>query len=199
MRFFDNSAVNRAYIHAGLATLAESTGGVFVFAFLLKTGFSLPVVFCTMAGWAILRILLRMLVVPAVLRFGLRNCLVFGCLVNGLAFLVLAGIDRPGPLLLAYVFFLSLGNAFYWTCYHAVIAIIGDADKRGAQLSLKSALEALTGIVGPLIGAFLLVNLGSLSAFTFAAFLMLLSILPILPYKHLAIVREARLDPVAKS
>ncbi len=194
MRFFDNSDINRTYVHASLQMLADTVGGVFVFAYLLKAGFGVPVVCATMAAWTLTRLGIRQLVVPAVLRFGLRRCLVFGTLVDALGFLILSQIEHPSFVLVGYVLIAALGSCFYWSCFHTTIAILGDAEKRGAQESLKQALSALIGIVGPLLGAFLFVRFGSFTAFVVAAILQALSVLTLFGIKNLQIARDATIE-----
>lgn len=198
MRFFDNSDINRTYVQSGFATLAASMGEVFVFAYLLKAGFGVAIVFCAMAGWSMTRLVLRQIVLPAVLKFGLRNCLIFGTLVDAVAFLIVSQITQPGYLLIGYIACSALGNSFYWACLHTLIAMIGDAEKRGAQVSLKESISAVVGIIGPLIGAFLLVRFGPLAAFVFAALLLVASIIPLIGIRNLRIAPQAAIDPATK-
>ncbi len=194
MRFFDNTAINRLYVHASLQMLADTVGGVFVFAFLLNAGFSAAIVFCTMAAWSLARMAIRNLVVPAVKRFGLRKCLIFGTLVDGLGFLILSQIHSPSVLLLGYILCAALGSCFYWSSLHTMISILGDAEKRGAQESLKQAISALIGIIGPLLGAFLLVHFGSATAFVAAAVIQACSIATLFGIANLQIAPEAAIE-----
>lgn len=197
MRFFDNSAINRVYVHASLQMLADAVGGVFVFAFLLKAGFATWIVFCALAVWTLARMIIRYSVVPAAKRYGLRNCLIFGILVEGLGFLVLSQIHSPSVLLLGYILFGAVGSCFYWSSFHSMISILGDADKRGAQESLKQAISALIGIVGPLLGAFLLVHFGSATAFIVAAIIQVCSIATLFGIANLQIAPDATIEPDA--
>ena len=96
MRFFDNSTINRTYVHAALQTFAENVGGVFVFVSLLKAEITVPVVFTALAAIFFLRIALRQSVVPVVKRIGLRRGL--GCLAAAL--LTWQGFGYFWPLLL---------------------------------------------------------------------------------------------------
>jgi MFS transporter, DHA1 family, inner membrane transport protein len=198
MRIFDNSNVNKAYLQSSFAMLAYAMGEIFSFAYLLKAGFSVALVFCAMAGWALLRLVLRRLLLPAVLKFGLRNCLIFGTLVDAIAFMIVSQISAPGPLLGAYIFCFAVGNGFYWACYHAMIAMIGDAEHRGAQVSFKEAISALLGIVGPLLSAFLLINFGPVVAFVVPSILLLISTIPLFGIFTPPILIHATLAPEAR-
>jgi MFS transporter, DHA1 family, inner membrane transport protein len=194
MRFFDNSAINRTYLHSALQILAESTGGVFVFVFLLKAGFSVAVVFCALAGWSIGRLVLRQLVLPATLRFGLRNCLIFGVGVDAVSYMILGQIHEPGPLLIAYLLTFSLGSCFYWTCYHSLVATLGNAEKRGSQVSAVATIAALNGIIGPLIGGLVLVHAGGFYGFLVAAIVQASSILPLINLPNVQVAPVAKVD-----
>jgi MFS transporter, DHA1 family, inner membrane transport protein len=199
MRFFDNSAINRTYLHSALQILAEYTGGVFVFVYLLKAGFPVAAVILTIACWSLGRLVLRSVVLPAVKRFGLRNCLIFGTAVDAFAYVILGQVHEPSWLLAAYVFCSAFGNCFYWTCYHSLVARLGNAEQRGSQVSALAAIAALNGIIGPLLGAFLLVHAGGSYSFLVAAFLQAISIVPLLTIENVQIVQEATVDPKALS
>jgi MFS transporter, DHA1 family, inner membrane transport protein len=192
MQFFSNSSINRAYMHSSLQILAEYSGGVFVYVYLLKAGFSVSVVFCTVAAWSLARLVLRQVVVPSAKRFGLRNCLIFGTAVDGFAYLILGQVHEPGSMLFAYVLCSSFGNCFYWTCYHSLVATLGNAEKRGAQVSAIGFILALNSIVGPLLGGFLLVNAGTSYGFWGAALLQAISIIPLLSVENVEIAQAAK-------
>ena len=72
MRFFNNSAINRIYLHSALLGLSEYSGGAFVFVFLLKAGIALPIVFLSLAAIVLMRLLFRQMVLPFAYRFGIR-------------------------------------------------------------------------------------------------------------------------------
>jgi MFS transporter, DHA1 family, inner membrane transport protein len=194
MRFFDNNAINRVYIHASLQMLAEAMGGVFVFAFLLKAGFQVAIVFCTLAAWSLCRLTIRQLVVPAVKRFGLRNCLIFGILLDACGFMIMSQITQPSWLLVFYVACASLGSCFYWSSFHTLISILGDAEKRGAQESFKQAIAAVISIVGPLLGAFLITHFGAFPAFAMAAICQTLSIITLFGIPNVTIINHATIE-----
>ena len=136
MRFFDNSAINRIYLHSALHGLSEYSGGAFVFVFLLKAGIALPLVFLSLAAIVLMRLLFRQVVLPFVQRFGIRAALVVGLTIGALSYIPIGFIHDVGPMLLLFLVLLALGDAFYWACFHATSARLGDADARGAQVSV---------------------------------------------------------------
>ena len=194
MRFFDNNAINRIYLHSAFQSMAANAGGVFVYIFLLKAGLPLPLVFLTIACLMAVRILFRFCVVRVIMRIGLRNGVILGTFIEGGSYLILAQVHGLGVWLAGYIAVASLGTAFYWTCYHAIVARQGDAEKRGAQVSAREAIFAATGIIGPLFGGLALTFAGPFWAFAGAGFFSLLSTLPLLGSARLSIEPEAELD-----
>jgi MFS transporter, DHA1 family, inner membrane transport protein len=198
MRFFDNNAINRIYLHSGLQSFAFNSGGAFVFVYLLKAGVPVALVFLTIAAVVLMRLIIRQGVVPTVKRIGLRNGLMLGSIIDAGSFLVLSRVDGVGGWLFAYILVASFGTAFYWTCYHACVAKLGDEEHRGAQVSAREAIFALTGIIGPLFGGFVLTTLGPVYAFAAAALFNLLAIAPLFGVPAMAIAPEAKIAPAAR-
>ncbi len=195
MPFFDNSSINRLYIHAALQTFAENVGGVFVFVYLIKAGISAPLVFAALAALFLLRIALRQIVLPVVKRIGLRNGLVLGTLMVSLSYLLLIAVDGIGPMLFVFIVFDALSTAFYWTCHHAYVAQLGDEKNRGAQVSAREAINALMGIIAPLVGSFLLVYAGHFYAFAAAAAIEAMAVLPLMSAPNSRVLDRAVLEP----
>ena len=190
MAFLRNSAVNRINLHYGIHAFAQGAGGVFYLVFLLKAGVSLPVTLLTLAVVVAGRFALRSMVVPLAKRFGLKPLLVFGGLVHAAQYLVLAEVSGVGVALGLLCFVSALGDAFYWSCYHAYFAAIGDNEHRGHQIGAREALAAVVGIVAPLAGAWALIVFGPRMAFGAVAAVQALSVVPLLGLPNVEIRSE---------
>ncbi len=199
MRFFDNSSINRLYLHSGLQSFAFNGGAVFSFVYLLKAGIAAHWVFFTIAVVVLLRLLVRMALLPIVHRIGLRTGLILGTLIDASSFLLLGQVHGPGAWLIAFMLLSSCGQAFYWTCYHACVTRLGDAEHRGAQVSAREAIFAITGIIAPLSGAFMLTIFGPVYAFACTAFIYALAAIPMLGAPHMDIEPEAKLSREARN
>jgi hypothetical protein len=116
---------------------------------------------------------------------------IFGTIVVGLQYPLLADIHGVGWMLLALVAISSIGETFYWTCYHAYFASLGDAEHRGHQVSAREAIAAVIGIAGPLIGGWTLTAFGPRVAFGAMAAVQILSALPLFGTPDVAIPQEA--------
>jgi MFS transporter, DHA1 family, inner membrane transport protein len=198
MGFFNNSGVNRIYMHAGLQSFAFNAGGAFISVYLLKAGLALPLVLLTSAATILLRLPLRIGVVRVVKRIGLRNGLMLGTVVDASGFLLLAQVHDVSIWLVAYVLVSSLGTAFYWTCYHASMARLGDAENRGAQVSAREAIFAITGIVAPFCGGLFLTFLGPFAAFAATALINAAAALPLIGTDAMPIEPEVEISADAK-
>ncbi len=199
MKFFANSHINRIYVHSGLQSFAFNGGAVFSYVYLLKAGIATPIVFLIIASVILLRLVFRQALLPIVQRFGLRNGLIFGTLIDASSFLLLGHVNGPGLWLYAYMALSSLGTAFYWTCYHAAVTRLGDAEHRGAQVSAREAIFALTGVVGPLFGGFMLTVFGPVYAFAATTVIYGMAALPLFAVPPMAIEPQARLSRQARN
>jgi hypothetical protein len=180
MAYLKNGAVNLLNLHYGLRALAMNGAGVFWAVYLLKAGVPAPAVFGSLGLLLGARFLFRPAILLFAPRFGLRALVAFGAVFGALPYLLLPEVHGVDLALLALCIVGALGDTFYWTCFHAYFAALGDAEHRGKQISAREALAALTGIVGPLLVGWTLVTLGPHVAFGAAALVQAISALPFL-------------------
>lgn len=191
MAFLGNSAVNRINLHYGIHALAQGAGGIFLLIFLVKAGVPVAETFLALAGIVAGRFLLRPFVLPFAKRFGLRPLVIFGAVVHGVQYLLLAQIDGIGPTLFVFIAVSSIGDVFYWTCFHAYFSSLGDSEFRGHQISAREAIAASVGIVAPLLGAFALEMAGPQFAFGMVALIQVSGALPLLGAPNIRIPADA--------
>jgi hypothetical protein len=191
MAFLRNRAVNWINLHSGIQALAQGMGGVFVLAYLLRAGVSVPASLCAMALIFAGRFAIRPVVVPAAIRFGLKPLIIGGNLIIALQYPLLARVHDVDESLVLYCLVSALGDTFYWTCFHAYFALVGDSEHRGHQVSAGVALSAVVGIVAPLIGAWSLGRLGAPITFGVVGLVQALAAAPLLALPRLAVERSA--------
>jgi DHA1 family inner membrane transport protein len=180
MAYLKNGAVNLLNLHYGLHALAMNGAGVFWAVYLLKAGVPAPAVFGSLGLLLGARFLFRPAILLVAPRLGLRALVAFGAIFGALPYVLLPQVHGVDAALLALCIVGAIADTFYWTCYHAYYAALGDAEHRGKQISAREALAALTGIVGPLLVGWTLVTLGPQVAFGAAAVVQALSALPFL-------------------
>lgn len=193
MAYLQNRDVNLVNIHYAFQALAQGSGGVFLLVFLLKSGLTVPQTLLVLAGTVVTRFACRFAVIPFAAQFGLKAALVAGTGIMALQYPLSAEVDGTNWALFARCAASGAGEAFYWSCFHAYFASLGDAHHRGHQISAREALAALIGIVAPLLGAWALVTLGPRIAFLAIGIVQAMGTLPLLATPDMRV--RARLVP----
>ena len=123
--------------------------------------------------------------------FGLRPLVIAGALLMAAQYPLLARVQGVDGTLLALCIVSAIGDVFYWTCYHAYFASLGDDEHRGHQISVREAAAAIIGIVAPLLGGWALTTFGPATAFGAVAVVQLLSALPLFGTPEVAVAARA--------
>jgi DHA1 family inner membrane transport protein len=191
MVYFVNRRFNLIYVHAALQAFTAHGGEAFAFVYLLKAGISVPVVLLSIGALFGSRLLFRKAVLPLAKRFGLRNALVIGIVLEGLTYPMLSQITETGPLLVAYLAIWAVSSSIYWTTYHAYVVLIGDGQHRGAQVSAMEFIGTFIGIVAPVTTGLLLTLFAPVVAFGVVGLAMVCSAIPLLFLPNLKIADDA--------
>ncbi|MEQ1755751.1 MAG: MFS transporter [Micropepsaceae bacterium] len=180
MAFLQNRSVNLINIHYGFQALAQGSGGVFLLVFLLRAGLSVTETLLALAGTVMVRFISRMFVLSVAKRFGLKSTLIFGSFVLALQYPLSAEIHGLDLALAGRCLATGIGEAFYWSCFHAYFASLGDAEHRGHQVGAREALASAIGIAAPLLGSWALVSMGPRIAFLAIGLAQAASAIPLL-------------------
>jgi MFS transporter, DHA1 family, inner membrane transport protein len=191
MGFFTNKSFNLVYMHAALQAFAMHGGEAFAFIFLLKAGIPVAQVMLCIGLMFGSRIFLRQAVVPLVKRFGLRLTLVGSIVMEACAYPILSQVTEMGPYLIAYLGLWAMSSSVYWTTYHSYVALLGDNEHRGAQVSIMEFLGTFMGIIAPIVTGLLLTVTTPLIAFGLIAIVMCCGAIPIYFGPSFKIAEEA--------
>jgi len=195
MGFFKNRRFNLIYVHTALQAAAMHGGEAFAFIYLLKAGISVSVVLLCIGLMFGSRIVLRQAVVPIVMRLGLRRALALAILLEASAYPILSQATEVGTYLVCYLALWAFSSSIYWTTYHSYVALMGDNEHRGAQVSVMEFLGTFMGIVAPLLTAFLLSATTPLVAFGAIGLIMAAGAIPILLGPDFKIAENAEVPP----
>jgi MFS transporter, DHA1 family, inner membrane transport protein len=190
MAYFRNNTINLLNLHYGIHSLALSGGGAFFAVFLLKSGVAAPAVVASLAGILLGRLVIRPTVLVLARRFGLKPLVIAGTIASGLQYPLLARVHGVGTALFVLCAVSSVGDTFYWTCYHAYFASLGDEKHRGHQVGAREAIAAVVGVIGPLVTGWALTNLGPQIALNAMALVLVLAALPILWTPNVAVASK---------
>src|SRR5262249_12821914 len=137
------------------------------------------------------RFVIRPIVVPLAVRFGIRTLVIVGTLLSSLQYPLVAEVHGLGWSLLVLCLVSALGDAIYWSSYHAYFASLGDHADRGSQIGVREAIAAAVGIVSPILASAALVTFGPHIAFGFTAIVLMIAAIPILFTPNVAVARSA--------
>ena len=191
MAFFKNRAFNYIYAHGALQSFAGYGGEAFAFVYLLKEGISAPIVLLAIGCLFGSRLIFRNAVLPVAKRFGLRNALVFGILLEATTYPILSQVNSADWKLVSYLTLWAISSSFYWTTYHAYVALIGDNEHRGTQSSGVEFVGMLMSIVAPIVTGTLLTYFSPIIAFGVVGIAMACSAIPLLFTPNLKIKQDA--------
>jgi MFS transporter, DHA1 family, inner membrane transport protein len=178
--------------------VAMHGGEAFAFVYLLKAGIAVPVVLLCIGLMFGSRVIFRNAVLPVAKRIGLRQALILGILVEVSTYPLLAHVTDVGPLLVAYLILWAISSSFYWTTYHAYVALIGDSEHAGAQTGVISFIGAMVGIAAPLASGFMLIYFGSVVTFSIIGLAMAAAAIPIAFGPNLQVLPHAEIARAAK-
>jgi MFS transporter, DHA1 family, inner membrane transport protein len=191
MAYLANGAVNRVNVHYAIQAFASAGAGTFLLVYFVKAGLSLSQALIALAVIVAGRFVTRPLLLPVAKRLGLKAALIAGTLFLAASYPVAGYIDGISLGLALRCAFSAIGDAFYWTSYHAYFASLGDSEFRGHQISAREAIVAAIGIVAPIVGAWGFVTLGPQATFWIAGAVQVCAVLPLFALPDVAVRAEA--------
>ena len=180
MTFFRNSSINLLNLHYGIHYIALSGGAAFFAIYLLKSGVPVPGVFVSLALILLGRFVVRPIAIGCAARWDLRAMVIAGTVLSALQYPFLAEVHGVGTALAGLIAMSAVGDAVYWSTYHAYFAALGDDDLRGQQIGVREAIAAVVGIASPLLTGWMIVAFGPRAAFGATSGIAALAALPLL-------------------
>ena len=190
MAFFHNRTINLLNLHYVIGSVATGGGGAFYGVYLLKAGVPVWGVLLSLSVLFASRLVIRTFLLPLAIRAGLRWTVFVGAIAMGFSYVFLARVTGVDWSLFWLVLVSAAADCIYWPSYHAYFAALGDEDHRGQQLGIREGITALTGVVSPLVAAWLLVNYGPRAAFYTTGLIQALSAIPILWTPDIAVAQS---------
>ncbi|MDP3997896.1 MAG: MFS transporter [bacterium] len=117
-------------------------------------------------------------------RFGYERSLAVSTPILVVYFLILSGVTEFWQLFWLGPFVLAAHKIFFWPAYHATFAAYSNSDNRGTEQSWQRIIVYGVGIIGPLLGGFIVVWFGFAALFIVAAVTLVLAGLPLLTTKE---------------
>lgn len=174
-----NKEIALINLHTALQRYSNKALDVFGAIYFLNLGIAFHIVTLVWAASFVLRFLLRPLSLKFSERFGLKTALIFGTTISSGIFLIFPFVDGVNIWLFVFAVGLAIFDIFYWLPYHAFYTVIGDENKRGLQIALRSGLVDGAQILAPLLGGIMAAKLGFWALYGSAMLVMLVSAIPI--------------------
>lgn len=192
------------FASAALRRVAVTLLGLFSPLYILQrsqeVGFSLNFSIVTVIFFFAVLYLFKLLVLPLVenlgLKIGFKSVLAYSSFpfVFFLAFLFLSQVNYLF-LLLAAIFW-GIHAGFFWWGYHGAFVKTADQDYFGRETGAVQVLLAAAAVIAPILGGFIVYQIGYQFLFIFAGVIFLLAILVILPTPERVPKRDARIKKV---
>lgn len=180
MEFFSNSNVNLLNLHRGIRQFENWIVFVFGAIYLYQNGYQLYQVLLIIAGMNLLRMVLRPTFFPLGRVLGIRNLLILSSCSKCMSSLVLTQIHTSFWWIAVYMFLQAWSSALYWTSFHILFTVSGNAEHRGKQVAVGQALIIIISALVPYLSALFIDTKGFIFYFLFSIPVMVLSALPLI-------------------
>jgi hypothetical protein len=179
-RFIHNK-YNDLVIADTLRQIALSMISVFVPIYLLDLGFSLASVFLYLFLSYAGQTFATYIVTSRIERWGVKHTLIFSYLINIVLYLMLSSAEAiiAGIPHLWFIFLIAVISAiqiaFFWTSHHFYFLETDDGNGSGSKTGILNGIPVLFGIIGPLLGGFLITEEGFSLVFMISSLLLILA------------------------
>lgn len=173
--------LNELYVSIVLRTLAFSMIGIFVPLFLFKElNYSLSSIILFYLVYAISFLAFTPLGVFLINKIGFKHSMLVSSPLY-VGYFACLYLLKENPLLFFVVpFIYGFGEGIFWIAFHTDFSMYSDKKKRGDQISKFYSFSLLSGLVGPMIGGFILTYSSFNVLFFIVSILLLGSTIPLL-------------------
>ncbi len=178
---FIHSRYNDLVIADTLRQIALSMVSVFIPIYLLNIGFSLKDVFLYLLLSYLGQVIASYIVTSKIERWGVKHVLIFSYLINIVLYLILSSAEpiisgtHKLPFIFLIAFISAIQIAFFWTAHHFYFLAIADGKNNSSKTGILNGIPVLFGIVGPLLGGFLITISGFSLVFMISAGLLIMA------------------------
>lgn len=177
-----------------LHMVAESLVWVFVPILMLQSGYSVTDILVYLLAFNAIDVPLNFGVDRLMRRFGARKVMIAGTFAI-IAFFLLIGVLPTGNILFLLLLAClgAIYDTFFWVSHMYLFIEINKEEKdSGASVGALGAVHRFGGIVGPIVGACILVVWGKETVALVAALLFAASMIPLFRMKHTNDIPQGR-------
>ncbi len=113
-------------------------------------------------------------------KYGFEHAIAYSVPIIIIYFVLLFNMTSfPYLLFYAAAIILAAYKSLFWPAYYANLAHYGEGSNRGGEVSSITAIGCVVGIIGPLLGGFVIATFGFKALFVIVAILFFCSIIPL--------------------
>jgi len=174
-----NRELNELYISRAIIGIALSLISLFIPIYFYQIGFSIGKIIFFFFLIALYFFILILLTPKIISKFGIKHSILFSTPPVIIYYLGLNYIKNYPILFFILPFFIALSESLLWVAYDIYFLKFSKKEIRGSQLSLSYIISILTSIIGPFLGALLIIKFGYNLTYIIGAGLAFFSIIPL--------------------
>ncbi|MFH1823517.1 MAG: MFS transporter [archaeon] len=181
LNFLLNRELNGLYLTVAMKAFTYSMIAIFIPLFLLNLGYVFQdVIVFYLISFSIFLVLT--LITPKIINLvGLKRTMLISIPLFSLAYFLLSQLNGGFNWLFYSVPVIQgIAYAFFWIPFHSDFAISSSKKKRATQTGIQHVLISLLAALGPIVGGFLLIEIGFHWLLISASCLMFLGMIPLL-------------------
>jgi len=175
--------VTKFYYHRTLYSFAASMVSIFVPIYLLTLNYS----FLAVLGWLLIGRVLDPIsgffAVKLDNIIGMKKAILLSLILTVVIFFLLWQLETNPILFFPIILVYSFTRVNYWMQCNALFMEVAKPKEMGTEAGVIDGLETFTGLIAPLIGAYILVELGMPILLAVTSAILMISIIPVLMIK----------------
>jgi len=177
--YFKNKQLDGLYLSTAIKAFAGSFITIFVPIYLLTLGFTLREVALFFLISFLIAFLFFSIGLKLNSKIGVKKVMTLGIILSIIYYLLLNSLSNGNInyLLVAFVFGISTG--IYWAGFHLEFSRFCDKGKEASENSFLSIFSNISGALGPVIGAVVILETSFNILFIISSIFLLISIIPL--------------------
>ncbi len=177
--YFDNKQIDGVYLSTAIKSFAGSFIAIFVPIYLLTLGFVLKDIGIYFLIQLTTLFLFYVFGTKLNSFWGIKTSISVGILVS-IAYYILLNILSYSNLSYIFVAIVSgISGGIYWAGFHIEFSRFCDKNKEGTENALLNIFSKVTGAIGPILGAILILEVSFNFVILLSAIFLFLSVIPL--------------------
>lgn len=179
IHFAFNKELSELYLTAAIRSFALALVGVFIPAYLIRSGYPVVTVFYFYLYWAISFLMITPFIAKLYTKIGIKHAIFFSMPLFVVYFLMLYSLETYGWHLFLIAFVGAVANSLYWPAFHINFIMSSDKDHRGEEMGTMDAFCYVVMIFAPLVGGVVVTYFGFKALFGIVCLLLLAAPMPL--------------------